>query len=42
MTVGNETLDRAGAVRGKLASGIAERARRLRGGRAGGEGEGEG
>ncbi|RWZ72149.1 hypothetical protein EQK42_31405, partial [Streptomyces albidoflavus] len=42
MTVGNETLDRAGAVRGKLASGIAERARRLRGGRAGGEGESEG
>lgn len=38
--VGNETLDRAGTVREKLASGIAERARRLRGDKAEDEGEG--
>ncbi|MFF8275996.1 hypothetical protein ACF05T_07760 [Streptomyces lateritius] len=30
-SLGNETLDRAGSVKGKLSSGIAERARRLRG-----------
>ncbi|MEU2050971.1 hypothetical protein ABZ757_36890, partial [Streptomyces albidoflavus] len=41
-TVGHETLDRAGNVRDKLASGIAERARRLRGGKAGDEVGGEG
>ncbi len=40
--VGNETLDRAGTVRDKLASGIAERARRLRGDRAEDEGKSEG
>ncbi|MFF8566521.1 hypothetical protein ACF06N_16345 [Streptomyces albidoflavus] len=42
MTVGNETLDRAGTVRDKLASGIAERARRMRGGKGGGEVESAG
>ncbi|QGZ52175.1 hypothetical protein GPZ77_30855 [Streptomyces sp. QHH-9511] len=30
-SLGNETLDRAGSVKGKLSSGIAERARRRRG-----------
>lgn len=30
-SLGNETLDRAGSVKGKLSSGIAERTRRLRG-----------
>lgn len=40
--VGNETLDRAGTVRDKLASGIAERARRLRGDKAEDEGKSEG
>ncbi|WP_432013499.1 hypothetical protein [Streptomyces cucumeris] len=31
ISLGNETLDRAGSVKGKLSSGIAERARRRRG-----------
>lgn len=31
IVLGNETLDRAGSVKGKLSSGIAERARRRRG-----------
>ena len=30
-SLGNETLDRANSVKNKLSSGIAERARRLRG-----------
>ncbi|MFE4959435.1 hypothetical protein ACFRCW_36965 [Streptomyces sp. NPDC056653] len=30
-SLGNETLDRASSVKGKLSSGIAERARRRRG-----------
>ncbi|MGQ4386896.1 hypothetical protein [Streptomyces sp. SAS_270] len=39
-SLGNETLDRASSVKGKLSSGIAERARRRRGDEAGGDEEG--
>ncbi|WP_328304187.1 hypothetical protein OG389_29215 [Streptomyces sp. NBC_00435] len=39
-SLGNETLDRAGSVKGKLSSGIAGRARRLRGDAEERDGEG--
>ncbi|OEJ97929.1 hypothetical protein [Streptomyces thermolilacinus] len=39
-SLGNETLDRAGSVKDKLAGGIAERVRRLRGDAEGGDAEG--